>query len=167
MISAGDSTVHFTKLKPMEMAEMRSVLEKRPKQKFIQTLSPEAQEAMHQVSEEAKIQMAARRGHRGSRGNVLFNETVQIRQEVTPCPNLGRRGSVSDVFENSQLDNMYTTHMAALLGNADLVEEETSPRRVHGRRRSSVTRWVIERRGSLQGSAVDEVAEVQTANMVE
>ncbi|XP_059151201.1 uncharacterized protein LOC131937631 [Physella acuta] len=165
MMNTGDTTVHFTKMKPMELAEIRSVLEKRPKEKFSLGLSPEAREAMMQVSEETKIQQAARRGKRGSKGNVLFNETVQIRQEVAAGPNMGRRASVSDIFDHSQIDSTYKSHMGALSStNGELTEDGATPRRTQGRRRSSVTKWVIERQSTLSGSGVDEVEQVQSAN---
>lgn len=167
MMSSGETTVHFTKMKPMELAEIRSVLEKRPKERFSVGLSPEAREAMMQVSEESKIQQAAKRGKRGSKGNVLFNETVQIRQEVAAGPNMGRRASVSDIFDHSQIDSTYKSHMGALSsthGHGELVEDGATPRRTQGRRRSSVTKWVIERQSTLSGSGLDEVEQVQSAN---
>ncbi|GFN81581.1 hypothetical protein PoB_000808700 [Plakobranchus ocellatus] len=154
MINSGDSTVHFTKLKSSQMAEVRSVLKKRPKMKFSFGLSPEAQEAMQQVQEDSKIQEAAKRGKRGSKGNVLFSDKVHVWQEA-PSPFPGRRPSYADVFDPEGKGQRANT------------SEPGSPRRYHGRRRSSVSRWLHERPGSVTRtlSENDEVDQVLSANL--
>lgn len=169
MIRAGDSTIHLQKVKPMQLAEIRSHLQKRPAGKISIGLSPEAQKAMEQAAEESKIQETGKKGKRGSKGNVLFKDTVQIRQQAAGASNEIRRGSCSDIFEDAQLDSTYTSHLGALLDTSyDDVEEPPSPRMYQGRRRSSVSRWIM-RRESLAGNStsvdeVDEVEEVSTAN---
>ncbi|XP_005102945.1 uncharacterized protein LOC101859951 [Aplysia californica] len=167
MINSGDVSVHFTKVKPMQLAEIRSVLQKRPKGRFSVGLSPEAQEAMAQVTEETKIQQASKRGKRGSKGNVLFADTVQIHHDKLGTHSTSRRPSVSDIFEDQHLDLTYSNHYSELLdnNNDEYIGGPDSPRRHHGRRRSSVSQWLAERRGSVS-NGVSAVDIVQSANRV-
>ncbi|RUS84216.1 hypothetical protein EGW08_008020 [Elysia chlorotica] len=170
IIDTGDSTVHFTKLKASQMAEVRSVLKKRPKAKFSVGLSPEAQEAMQQVQEDCKIQEAAKRGKRGSKGSVLFSDFVHICHDG-PSHTPRRRPSFADVYSPARLgesgrgtpiDPDLRGHRGSTSG-----AEPSSPRRCHGRRRSSVTRWVSERPPSVSRgvSEADEVDQVLSANL--
>ncbi|CAG5131876.1 unnamed protein product [Candidula unifasciata] len=168
MIRAGDSTIHLQKVKPMQLAEIRSHLQKRPAGKISIGLSPEAREAMQQAAEESKIQDTGKPEKRGSKGNVLFKDTVQVRQQVAGASSDARRGSCSDIFEDAQLDSTYTSHLGALLDTTYEDDDElSSPRKSQGRRRSSVYRW-IQKRESLAGNAesVDEVDEVSIANQM-
>ena len=161
--------MHFTKLRSSQLAEVNSVLKNRPRHSISSTLSPEAREAMQQVKEEAKIEEAAKRGKRGSRGNVLFAERVQVRQEV-PSPIPGRRPSYADVFSPARRDDADRRTPSDQHGRGQSRGSPSgpeSPRRYHGRRRSSVSRWVSERPVSVTrgGSEADEVDQVLSANL--
>ncbi|KAK3795141.1 hypothetical protein RRG08_028342 [Elysia crispata] len=172
MIDTGENTVHFTKMKASQMAEVRSVLKKRPKTKVSVGLSKEAQEAMQQVQEDTKIQEAARRGKRGSKGNVLFNEKNLIQIcEGGPSLSPRRRPSYADVYSHARLEDAdrgtpIDPDMRGHRGGASWAEP-SSPRRNQGRRRSSVTRWVSERPISVSRDVpvVDEVDQVLSANL--
>lgn len=173
MIDTGDNTVHFTKMKASQMAEMKSVLKNRPKTKFSMGLSPEAQAAMQQVQEDVKIQEAAKRGKRGSRGNVLFSDKVHVRQEL-PSSSPRRRPSYTDIsYGAARLEDMSRRTPVEFLDirtaqrGSGSGAEPSSPRRYHGRRRSSVTKWVNERPASESRSVseADEVDQVLSANL--
>lgn len=139
------------------------MLQKRLPGKISVGLSPEAQKVLQQMTEESNLQQATSKDKRTSKGSVLFNEIVQIRQELTTSSNQRGRASCSDIFEDAKLDSVYTSHIGDLFGaNLGNIETAGPSRRYQGRRRSSISIW-LQRRESLP-VAVDEVEEVSSVN---